>query len=59
MTPNPQKKPTFAQNVGDLLRLAGPLMFGQLASLGITSTDIYIAGYVRLSILPSLIFPFS
>ncbi len=54
MTPNPQKKPTFAQNVGDLLRLAGPLMLGQLAVVGMTVTDIYMAGQVSADTLAAL-----
>lgn len=54
MTPNPQKKRTFAQNVGDLLRLAGPLMLGQLAVVGMTVTDIYMAGQVSADTLAAL-----
>lgn len=54
MTPQIQKKPTFVQNTSDLLRLAGPLMLGQLAVVGMTVTDIYMAGQVGADTLAAL-----
>ena len=54
MTPQIQKKPTFVQNASDLLRLAGPLMLGQLAVVGMTVTDIYMAGQVGADTLAAL-----
>ncbi len=42
------------QNAGDLLRLAGPLMLGQLAVVGMTVTDIYMAGQVSADTLAAL-----
>ena len=49
-----QSRPTFLQNAGDLLRLAGPLMLGQLAVFGMTVTDIYMAGQVSTETLAAL-----
>ena len=54
MTPLSKKRPTFVQNAGDLLRLAGPLMLGQLAVVGMTVTDIYMAGQVSADTLAAL-----
>jgi len=54
MIPKVQTRPTFAQNAGDLLRLAGPLMLGQLAVVGMTVTDIYMAGQVSADTLAAL-----
>jgi len=54
MSPQIQKKPTFMQNASDLLRLAGPLMLGQLAVVGMTVTDIYMAGQVGADTLAAL-----
>ena len=42
------------QNASDLLRLAGPLMLGQLAVVGMTVTDIYMAGQVGADTLAAL-----
>ena len=46
--------PSFVQNASDLLRLAGPLMLGQLAVFGMTVTDIYMAGQVSTETLAAL-----
>ncbi|MCT2529811.1 MATE family efflux transporter [SAR92 clade bacterium H921] len=54
MTPQIKKMPTFIQNASDLLRLAGPLMLGQLAVVGMTVTDIYMAGQVSADSLAAL-----
>lgn len=54
MTPQIENKPTFVQNASDLLRLAGPLMLGQLAVVGMTVTDIYMAGQVNADTLAAL-----
>ena len=54
MTPAIQKRPTFVENAGDLLRLAGPLMLGQVAVVGMTVTDIYMAGQVSSETLAAL-----
>lgn len=54
MTSQNKKRPTFVQNAGDLLRLAGPLMLGQLAVVGMTVTDIYMAGQVSADTLAAL-----
>ncbi|MDG2502333.1 MAG: MATE family efflux transporter [Porticoccaceae bacterium] len=54
MTSQTHKKPTFVQNATDLLRLAGPLMLGQLAVVGMTVTDIYMAGQVSADTLAAL-----
>jgi MATE family multidrug resistance protein len=54
MSPGIQTRPTFIQNAGDLLRLAGPLMLGQLAVVGMTVTDIYMAGQVSAETLAAL-----
>lgn len=54
MTPAIQKRPTFIENAGNLLRLAGPLMLGQVAVVGMTVTDIYMAGQVSSETLAAL-----
>ena len=54
MSPGIRTRPTFVQNAGDLLRLAGPLMLGQLAVVGMTVTDIYMAGQVSAETLAAL-----
>ena len=54
MTSQNKKRPTFVQNASDLLRLAGPLMLGQLAVVGMTVTDIYMAGQVSADTLAAL-----
>ena len=48
------KPPTFVQDAGVLLRLAGPLMLGQIAVVGMTVTDIYMAGQVSADDLAAL-----
>ncbi len=54
MTPLPPTRSTFINNAGELLRLAGPLMLGQLAVVGMTVTDIYMAGQVNADTLAAL-----
>lgn len=48
------KPSTFVQDAGVLLRLAGPLMLGQIAVVGMTVTDIYMAGQVSADDLAAL-----
>ena len=45
---------TFIGHANDLLRLAGPLMLGQIAVVGMTVTDIYMAGQVSANDLAAL-----
>ncbi|MGB0669317.1 MAG: MATE family efflux transporter [Porticoccaceae bacterium] len=54
MNPSLSPRPRFLSNAGDLLRLAGPLMLGQLAVFGMTVTDIYMAGQVNTETLAAL-----
>ena len=46
--------PSIVANIADLLRLAGPLMLGQFAVLGMTVTDIYMAGQIDSDTLAAL-----
>lgn len=46
------KRPRFADNARTLMRLAAPLIMGQIAVVGMTVTDIYIAGQVDADTLP-------
>ena len=48
------KKPRFADNARSLMRLAAPLIMGQIAVVGMTVTDIYIAGQVDADTLAAL-----
>lgn len=48
------KASTFIGDASDLLRLAGPLMLGQIAVVGMTVTDIYMAGQVSANDLAAL-----
>ena len=55
--PQMQEKGTRARvtdNIAELLRLAGPLMLGQFAVLGMTVTDIYMAGQIDSDTLAAL-----
>ena len=45
---------TFIEDANHLLRLAGPLMLGQIAVVGMTVTDIYMAGQVSANDLAAL-----
>ena len=47
--PTPQT-PRFIDNARTLMRLAGPLIMGQIAVVGMTVTDIYVAGQVMLTL---------
>ena len=47
-------RPTFIENARVLLRLAGPLILGQVAVVGMTVTDIYMAGQVSSDTLAAL-----
>ena len=47
-------RPTFIENARVLLRLAGPLILGQVAVVGMTVTDIYMAGQVSPDTLAAL-----
>ncbi|KRP19741.1 MAG: MATE family efflux transporter [Porticoccaceae bacterium] len=44
----------FMQNAGVLARLAGPLILGQLAVVGMTVTDIYMAGQIDANTLAAV-----
>lgn len=46
--------PRFIENARVLLRLAGPLILGQVAVVGMTVTDIYMAGQVDADTLAAL-----
>ena len=46
--------PSVTANINELLRLAGPLMLGQFAVLGMTVTDIYMAGQINSDTLAAL-----
>ena len=48
------KRPRFADNARSLMRLATPLIMGQIAVVGMTVTDIYIAGQVDADTLAAL-----
>ena len=48
------KRPRFADNARTLMRLAAPLIMGQIAVVGMTVTDIYIAGQVDADTLAAL-----
>ena len=48
------KASPFIGDASDLLRLAGPLMLGQIAVVGMTVTDIYMAGQVSANDLAAL-----
>ena len=50
----PKQPPSFIESSIALLRLAGPLMLGQLAVVGMTVTDIYMAGQVNSDTLAAL-----
>ena len=54
MISTPNKASTFIGDASDLLRLAGPLMLGQIAVVGMTVTDIYMAGQVSANDLAAL-----
>ena len=54
MISTPKKASTFIGDANDLLRLAGPLMLGQIAVVGMTVTDIYMAGQVSANDLAAL-----
>ena len=54
MTFKDRSKLSFAENATDLLRLAAPLMLGQLAVVGMTVTDIYMAGKINSDTLAAL-----
>jgi len=45
---------TFANNASALWRLAGPLMLGQIAVVGMNVTDIYVAGQVSADTLAAV-----
>ena len=51
--PTPQT-PRFIDNARTLMRLAGPLIMGQIAVVGMTVTDIYVAGQVNADTLAAL-----
>ena len=44
----------FASDIQDILRLAAPLILGQMAVVGMTVTDIYVAGQVNADTLAAL-----
>ncbi|MDE0746894.1 MAG: MATE family efflux transporter, partial [Porticoccaceae bacterium] len=55
--PDPQSavsRPRFIDNARSLLRLAAPLILGQIAVVGMTVTDIYMAGQVDPDTLAAL-----
>jgi MATE family multidrug resistance protein len=55
--PHTLNKPStlpITTGVADLLRLAGPLMLGQFAVLGMTVTDIYMAGQIDSDTIAAL-----
>jgi len=45
---------TLAQDVAAIIRLAAPLILGQMAVVGMTVTDIYVAGQVDADTLAAL-----
>ena len=51
---NIQSHTSVTANIAELLRLAGPLMLGQFAVLGMTVTDIYMAGQIDSDTLAAL-----
>jgi MATE family multidrug resistance protein len=54
MISTPKNASTFIEDANHLLRLAGPLMLGQIAVVGMTVTDIYMAGQVSANDLAAL-----
>ena len=47
-------QPRFIENARTLLRLAAPLIIGQIAVVGMTVTDIYMGGQVDADTLAAL-----
>ena len=45
---------TLARDVEAIIRLAAPLILGQMAVVGMTVTDIYVAGQVDADTLAAL-----
>jgi len=50
----PAKSSNFSDDVRAIMRLAGPLIIGQIAVVGMTVTDIYVAGQVNADTLAAL-----
>ena len=54
MLPKKTHNSTFLTNASVLWRLAGPLILGQIAVVGMNITDIYVAGQVSADTLAAV-----